>query len=421
MKKLRPIKYSPLEHQAKFHASTKRNVFLSSGYGGGKTYSLCMHLFKLATINKGLPAGFLAPTLKMFKRDVLPTLYEITENNNIPFRWRPGDSEIILPDTGTKVYVFHDEDKGQSIKGPNLAYFLINEVTLCSKESFLAVKGRTRLKKAKLLQTAMSGTPEGLDNWGYEYFVENPREDTDLIFGKSTDNFHVHEGYFDTLKESYDSLMSQMYVDGQFININGMAALHKFNRFKHVSDEVQYNDELPVWVSMDFNLNPMAATLYNLHPAIENKPILTAFDEICLSGRSDTDQMAAELYRKLGHKNCVIFPDPAGNSGSTKSQGRSDIDILKQHGFNDIRYKRKIESVMDCLNAANTFIEKGKLLVHPRCKNFIADAERCSIKNGSIDKSNPMRTHWLDGFKDMIEYEFPIKIKAGTWREAKIR
>ena len=28
----------------------------------------------------------------------------------------------------------------------------------------------------------MSGTPEGF-NWSYDYFVEDPRQDTDLIFG----------------------------------------------------------------------------------------------------------------------------------------------------------------------------------------------------------------------------------------------
>ncbi len=60
--------------------------------------------------------------------------------------------------------------------------------------------------------------------------------------------------------------------------------------------------------------------------------------------------------------------------------------------------------------------------VHPRCKNFIADAEQCILKSGGleIDKSNSARSHWLDGFKQMIDYEFPVikpapSIKVGSY------
>lgn len=420
MKKVKQIVYKKLPHQVPFHASTKPKVFLSSGYGGGKSHALIMKMIKLSSINLGLPGGFLCPSLKMFKRDILPLFRQIGDENNFVVKWRPQDSELRIPELGTTLYIFHDEDNGDSIKGPNLAFFGINEVTLCSKESFLASIGRVRLKNAVLPQIAMSGTPEGLNSWAYDYFVETPRADTDLIFGRSVDNIHVHESYFDSLKESYDELMQQTYIDGRFVNMNGNAALWAFNRQKHVKKNIEYDPMFPVWVSLDFNLSPMAATLWNRLPDIEGGPKLRAFDEICLNS-SNTDEVCAEIYRKLGHKNVTIFPDPAGSAGSTKSRGRSDIDILKMFGFEDIRYKRSILSVRDCLNAANNGLSKGWIEVSDKCKNFIADAERCTMKGTTIDKTESKRTHWLDGFKDMMEYEFPVKAKAGTWRQSKIR
>ena len=50
-----------------------------------------------------------------------------------------------------------------------------------------------------------------------------------------------------------------------------------------------------------------------------------------------------------------------------------------------------------------------------KCPNLVADLEQCVFKKGSfeIDKSNPNRTHWLDGFKNMVEYEWPVTKRRG--------
>jgi hypothetical protein len=418
MQKLRPIKYKPLSFQNIFHKSTAEKVYLSGGYGCGKTYSLCMKALKLAHINKGMPGGFLAPNLKMFKKDVLPTMREITQENGIPFRFNQQDSIMHFPGLGVEVYVFHDEDKGASIRGPNLAWMGINEVTLIAKETFDAALARVRLKKANLLQTVMSGTPEGF-NWAYEYFIENQRSDTQLIFGSTRENIHVHSSYVGILQNSYDELMIEQYLDGKFVNLAGRRALWAFDRFKYVKKDLMLNPGYPIWVSLDFNLNPMAATVWNYFPGEKVK--LRAVEDICLK-TSNTDEMAQVLLSRYG-TNITIYPDPAGSAGSTKSKGKSDIQILKDYGFHDIKYKRSITSVRDCLNAFNRMLSRGEIEIGAQCKNIIADAEQCILKKDSVnlDKTNPMRTHWLDGAKDMIDYEFPIKAKSGSWREVQIR
>lgn len=416
---MRSIIYSPNKHQRKFHFSTKPKVYLSMGYGGGKTYSLCMKGIQLAAINEGFDGGILAPSLKMLKRDVVPLFKAICKENSIPLVWNSVDSFFNFPELGTTIYAFHSEDNGDSIRGPNLAFGLINEITMCSKGAFDAFIARIRVKQAKLLQLAMSGTPEGF-NWTYEYFIEQPRLDTDLIFGRSMDNVHVADSYFENLKSSYDEKLLKQYLDGEFVNLSGNRALWAFERFIHVSDQAKKTEGAPIWVSLDFNVNPMSAVLWNRLPTIEGKPALVAFDEICLNS-SDTHEMADVIKDKVG-TNVVIFPDPAGNARSTKSRGMTDIGILYDAGFKDVRFKKKIPSVRDCLNASNNMLDKKQILIHPRCKNFIADAEQCILKSGGleIDKSNPNRSHWLDGFKNMIDYEFPIvrpttPIRVGTY------
>jgi hypothetical protein len=75
-----------------------------------------------------------------------------------------------------------------------------------------------------------------------------------------------------------------------------------------------------------------------------------------------------------------------------------------------IKFKNRI-SVKDCLNALNNQLSKDAILVSHKCTNLIADMEQCVLKEGQyeIDKANLMRTHWLDGAKNMVDYEFPIQ------------
>ena len=410
------IKYKPLDKQRQFHFSRKPKVYLSAGYGFGKTHSLVMKMFWLMDINKGLAGGMLCPTLKMFKKDVLPSIIQTCLDNNILYEFNKSDSVFFFPQTQTTLYVFHAEDAGQSIRGPNLAFMCINEVTLIDKASFDAALARVRLKDAKLLQVAMSGTPEGISNWAYEYFIENPREDTDLIFGNTRDNIHLADSYVKTLEASYDSKLIEAYIDGKFISMTSNTAAYAFDRFKHLDEKVEFRKDLPVWVSIDFNINPMSAVIWN-RMNIGYTHVIQATDEICMMG-ANTYQLADKIKEKVG-LNVTLYPDPAGKAGSTKSHF-SDFDILRQAGFKDIKFKSQV-SIRDSLNAMNNLLDKNQVKIHPRCKQLIADLEQCTIKEGSheIDKTNPKRTHWLDGFKNMCEYEFgiikPAAIKVGSY------
>ena len=415
------IEYNRLPYQAEFHDSLMPNVYLSAGFGAGKTYSLCMKAFKLMSQNKGIPGGFLAPDLKMFKRDVIPTLREICRKSNIPWRYHKQDSTLIFPTTRSIIYVFHSEDDGDSIRGPNLGFGLINEVTMCSKGAFDAFLSRIRIKEAKVRQLAMSGTPEGF-NWTYDYFVANKRDDTHLIFGDMRLNKYVADDYAKRLQESYDDQLVQQFIEGKFVNTNGNQAVYKFNRAQHASTLIERDYDLPIWVSIDFNVAPMSATLWNRYPDNTDGPILRSFDEICIEN-ADTYALARTIQEKTkGSHETVLFPDPAGNARSTKGP-KTDIQILRDHGFEDIRFRSRIRSVKDCLTALNSFIGKNKMAVSKNCKQTILDLEQCALKKGTteLDKTNQSRTHWLDGIKNMIEFEFPITTGAGSWRETQIR
>lgn len=411
------IHYEKLGYQNEFHESTASNVLLSTGYGGGKTYSLVMKMLRLMNINRGVPGGLLCPNLKMFRRDVLPTIKQICRENNIPYKYRRMDQELIFPITRTKVMIFHSEDDGESIKGPNLGWGVINEVTLCTRGAFDAFLSRMRVKETALPQIAMSGTPEGF-NWVYDDFVSTARPDTQVIYGDMRDNKFVLSGYADRLWNTFDEKSREMYVSGKFVNLTGMSALHAFNRAKHCT-KVERDERLPVWVGVDFNVDPMAASFWNPVPVGDGKIKLRGFGELKLRN-ADTAHLCRAIQEKLGGtNNVVIFPDPAGKARQTRSH-HSDIMILEDHGFTDLRYKSRISSVRDAVNASNGMIDRDLIeLDASKMPETVKDFEQVSWKNGvfEFDKSNRDRTHWLDGFKNMVDFEFPVGEGRGTWRE----
>lgn len=425
------IRYNRLPYQAQFDESTKFYDCLFAGYGAGKTYALVMKMLRLAAKNPGLPGGFLCPDMQMFKRDVIPTLDSIKAESGINCVFKSNPARIMLYDFGVVVYVFHGEDDGQSIRGPNLAWGVINEVTLLSEKAFKAFLARVRIKAATLRQIAMSGTPEGF-TWAYDMFVAEPRPDADVFYGDMRLNRHVADEYAGLLMSSYDDIMQQLYVEGKFVNANAGAALYKFSRMKHVVDRVPYIPGLPVWVSVDFNVSPMAATLWNRYPETGERPEfvrgershvkLGAFDEVSIQG-ADTWQLRDQIIEKApGAKEFVIFPDPAGLARKTSAKDNiTDIDILEEK-FSDIRYNTVI-SVRSCLLAANSFLHKNLLIMdRHKCKEAIKDFEQVVLKPGTnkLEKKNLMRTHWVDGFKNMIEHEWPIETE-GAWRQIAVR
>lgn len=410
------IIYNPLTYQEKFQDSEKAKVYLSTGYGGGKSFALIMKMLKLCNQNRGLPGGLLCPTIKMFKRDILPIVKDICRENRLPYHYHKSDYYFTFPTTRSMVWVFHDQDQGESIKGPNLAFMCINEASLCSEDGFKAALSRVRLKKAPRLQVILSGTPAEF-NWVYEYFLENPREDTDFIMGDMRENIHIHEDYAQMLIDSYDPVMQEQYVEGKYVSRKGKRAAYAFDRRIHHDKKIIKEPLRQVWVSVDFNVDPMGAVLWN-RMSPKSTRWVQAFDEITIPS-SDTYELCDAINEKLEpDDDVIIFPDPAGNARSTKTRGKTDISILKDYGkFEQIKFKGRIQSVRDCLNSLNNLFAKDRIAVHPRCKDFTADLEQCKIKEGTfeIDKSNHKRSHWLDGAKNMADYMFPIRSRTKHW------
>jgi hypothetical protein len=169
------IKYTKNKHQREFHNDvTTRRLHLSTGFGGGKTFAVCQKTIQLSWLNRHIPGGMVQGTLADFKKDWLPLMEEILDENKVRYEYKQSGKYgpyFKFPWSNAPIYITSAENK---IRGPNWGWATINELTLMKLVRYKEVMGRVRIKKAPFPQIASCGTPEGWANDYYGYLIEKP-------------------------------------------------------------------------------------------------------------------------------------------------------------------------------------------------------------------------------------------------------
>lgn len=398
----RRIKFKPNKHQADFINDTQSKfLHLSAGFGAGKSYALIMKLFQLSASNKDQPGGLLCPSYTDFQRDIRPMIDSICDQNNIGFKYHGTEHWYQFEWSKEKVYVVTGQEK---LRGPNWAFAVINELTLIPIMRYREVIGRVRVKNARVPQIASCGTPEGTASEYFSFFMENPPEGCRVIYGDTRDNVaNLDPSYIQTLESSFDSVMIDAYLRGLWVNMVG-------NRFYYAYDPKKLDDPSTtppeygaVHIGMDFNVNPMTASIWTYDGVF-----LKSIDEIYLED-ADTNKIALALKaRGYTPDRSIIYPDPAGQQRSTK--GQPDVEILKQHGFYNIRVKPKAPGMRQRQLNVNNLLAKGVIKINPiRCPKLKKDLEAVEQDPVTFEKvkKNPKLTHLSDGLDYMCDILFP--------------
>lgn len=435
MKNLR-VRYDKNEHQELFHSDDhSKFLHLNCGFGGGKSYGLVMKALKLSYLNRNIRGGVVCQSIADFKKDLLPLFEDILEENRIKYRYHKSDKWFKFPWSRGELQVASAEKK---LRGPNWGYALANEVTLFEHERFKEIIGRVRVKHAPAPQIATSGTPEGTSHWLYERFVEKPMAGSRIIYGDTRANAkNLASDYIQSLMNSYDSVMLDAYLRGMFVNMNSSRFYYAYDASRNEDRNIFQVPGETIHVSMDFNVDPMTCTLWHLLDVTDEKglPIrdaqgntiqeALAFGQIMLGGPkgADTNMMAQALKARGCHPDdTIIYPDPAGNSRSTK--GASDVQILRNNGFHQIKFKSAAPDFRKRQLNHNNLLEKGRVRIHPsNCPGLKKDyeaVEQDQVTLGKV-KDNAKLTHFSDGADYFLDIVFPLSGHKPESRSIKYR
>ena len=185
----RRISYQPLPSQWRFHRSNARFKGFSGPIGSGKSQALCQEALKLMYVNAGRTGLIGAPTYPMLRDATQSTLFEILQRNDIPYDYNKAENTLVLEETGSRA-LFRPVDEFERLRGTNLAWFGLDELTYTQEAAWLRLEGRLRDPKATQLCGFAVWTPKGYD-WVYRKFISDAAPSYGAIIAKPFENRHL--------------------------------------------------------------------------------------------------------------------------------------------------------------------------------------------------------------------------------------
>ncbi len=420
----RNIVYRPLPSQQRFHDSTARFKGFSGPVGSGKSQALCQEALRLSYLNPGRSGLLGAPTYPMLRDATQATLFEILAQNRIPHDYLKAENVLVLLDTRSRV-IFRPVDDYERLRGTNLAWFGLDELTYTQEEAWLRLEGRLRDPKAARLCGFAVWTPKGFD-WVYRRFLEKNVEGYDVVYAAPYENRYLLEkvpDYYERLKRSYDARFFEQEVLGQYLNVTEGQVYHCFERSRNVAGMVA-DAKLPLRWALDFNVDPMCSVIAQVKDGT-----VRVLDEICI-GRATTPDVCKEFLERYPRHaaGVVVYGDASGSH--RQSTGHSDYEMIRQAlatsdqkrvsyavppSNPDVRERVGLVNAM--LRSAG---DETRLVIDPKCEELIRDLEQVVYKPGSgvIDKDrDARRTHLSDALGYLVWQECRPRVKAGERSE----
>jgi hypothetical protein len=399
----RRIAYEPLPSQKAFHQSEARFKGFSGPIGCGKSQALCQEAIKLSYLNPGRTGLIGAPTYPMLRDATQATLFEILDANQIPYDYNKAENVLNMLDSRSRI-LFRPVDDFERLRGTNLAWFGLDELTYTPEPAWLRLEGRLRDPKAARLCGFAVWTPKGYD-WVYQKFVSDPVKGYYAVIARPFENRFLLSkipDFYEQLKKSYDESFYQQEVLGQYLNLNGGLVYHAFQREDHLAD-LSVDRASPLLWALDFNVDPMCSIVVQI--VCRRVRVL---DEIVLRHASTLEACEAFQQRFPDHPaGLVVYGDASGNHQHTT--GASDYQIVRDYFranySSRLQYKvaRSNPGVRERVMLTNSLLRNAggdiQLLVDRKCKELIKDFEQVSYKADSnqVDKERDRRrTHLSD-------------------------
>lgn len=280
----------------------------------------------------------------------------------------------------------------------------------------------------------LEGVPEGL-NWFYDKCIEAAGgalpttvpggviqenvSSKDWIYYSWFSSDVLSEAEIESMRQELDDRTFRQEAEASFEGYGGKAY---YNFSNDNLKMVEYRDDIHVHVGMDFNVNPMTATLSHIYG-----DELHQFGEIFLP-HSNTPQMIEELEsykdgwngtgKKIKKGQIIIYPDSTGRAMSS-SATRSDIGLLEKAGL-QVRAKAQNPKQKDRVISMNCIMKSSsgrvRYYINPKtCPRTIQDYNKVGRENDGRIKKNKEAleaglTHISDAQGYCVYYNFPVKI-----------
>ena len=434
--------------QSSVFLSESRFRVLAAGRRFGKTFLACTELFRGAC-GPGRVAWYVAPTYKQAKRIAWKPLKQLTR----PF-WasQPNETDLRIELITGGTIALRGADNYDSLRGEGLDFVVLDEFASMAPEAWTEVL-RPALSD-RLGGALFIGTPKGRNHF-YELFQGADERLGWIAFQYTTEQGGIvplHE--LEAARRELDERTYRQEYQASFESSGVGIAYFGFDRTHNVRP-LRYDPKLPIFWSLDFNVNPLCSVLGQAlngrvhildELVLPNSNTLAACEEFLsrskqwiiapepleLPEREDGREAFDEMLRQYQPAllNVYVYGDATAEQRRT-SASRTDWQIARDFfGRYPDRFKvqfrvpRSNPPVKDRVNCVNAMLRnhagQHRLLIDPKCKELIKDFEQVCWKAdphgnqlADLDKSDPMRTHISDAAGYYLAREFSMRALRG--------
>jgi hypothetical protein len=409
-------------------------------HNSGKTWvgcgGICKNFWEFPKINQ----GYFAPTYPQIRDIFYPTVEEVAFDWGLKVKINESNKEVHFYSgrqyRGTTIC--RSMEKPDSIVGFKIGNALVDELDVMkmekARQAWRKIIARMRYKVAGLRNGIdVTTTPEGY-KFVFQQFVKAVRDKPELktLYGlvqaSTFDNEkNLPDDYIDSLLASYPPELIKAYLNGKFTNLTSGTIYHQFDRkLNHCNEEVQPGE--PIFIGMDFNVGKMSAIVH-----VSRLGLPCAVGEL-VKGQDTPDmiRMIKERYWLYADgqykptREIYVYPDASGDSRKSVNASTTDIQLLRQAGFN-VQVNAANPPVKDRINSMNAMFcnaagvrryKVNTLLCPVYAENL--EQQVWDEKTGEPDKDG-ITDHTNDAGGYFIVKEFPIvkpqvgvsKIKVG--------
>lgn len=399
------------ERYGSYFQAKNRYCFLWGGSGSGKSYAAAQkHIIRITTEpgHRILVVRKVAKTLRSSVYQLLNDListYNLTpffaiNKSEMRFTYLPNGNEIICAG-------LDDVEKLKSIQGITTIWF--EEATEGLPDDVDQLDLRMRGETAHYKQLTLTFNPISVNHWLKER-IDISGKDAYLLRTTYLDNPFIDADYKAVLdqKAAVNPNYARIYRDGEWgLPEAERPWAYNFDIQRNIG-EVELNPKAPVYLSFDFNINPMTVTAHQYkymkyyHTLYEWRVQNTGVSQVC-------DMIKAS---PIGNCHLIITGDASGRSRSATSGNINNYMIiqakLKVHG-GQLRVPKRNPPLSESRTLSNHIMAvHPQRLIHPRCEYLIADLQNVEGDDKDHCKApDKMMGHLLDGVRYMDYTFFP--------------
>jgi hypothetical protein len=391
---------------------------LVAGRRFGKTFLALVELCRAAWAS-GRLCWYVAPTYTQAKRIVWKPLKQMTRHY-----WAspPNETDLRIELITGGTICLRGADHYDSLRGDGLDFLILDEYASIAREAWTEVLRPALADKQG--RALFIGTPRGFNHF-YDLYQAVQGQPQWRTFQFTTEQGgNVSREELEGATRELDARTYRQEFQASFEQLSSGIVYYSFDRAANL-EERKYDHRLPLFWSLDFNINPMCSVIGQREGDrvyILDELVLPDSNTVaaCEEFLARTAIWVAASYLPI---QLNIYGDATGE-GRRSSASRTDWQLTREF-FNRYRDRFRVSfripssnpPVKDRVNCINAMLRNQvgmtRLFIDPRCKQLIQDFERVYWKSdpsgnmlSEIEKSDPARTHVSDALGYMISKEF---------------